>query len=225
MSRRRARRVYAELLRIRGRRAALRAEFDIARDFRELEESCVPSYCHPNPLAAAISWFRLLIARALYLSTGAGVPVLDFGASTGELFHLLPGDGSYHFVEGSDALARTLSRAIPAAKRERLDALPRAYFEVVFALDSLEHNDDAPEIIDELIASLRIGGRLIVSGPTENLAYRLGRRIAGFGAHCHHRTTIYEIERALSERLEPIERRSLPRGLPLFRISTWRRAG
>jgi hypothetical protein len=33
---------------------------------------------------------------------------------------------------------------------------------------------------------LKPGGRLLVSLPTENALYRLGRRIAGFSGHYHH---------------------------------------
>jgi 2-polyprenyl-3-methyl-5-hydroxy-6-metoxy-1,4-benzoquinol methylase len=149
--------------------------------------------------------------------------VLDFGAATGELFDLLATHGDYHFVESNDTLARALARRIPLAKREERTALPHAHFGTVFALDSLEHNDDAPRILDELVASLRIGGHLIVSGPTENRLYRLGRRIAGFQGH-YHRANIYQLEGAIRERFEFVRLRAIPAGIPLFRVSVWKRA-
>ena len=35
----------------------------MARTSELWEESCVPSYCHPNPLAASVSWLRLYACR------------------------------------------------------------------------------------------------------------------------------------------------------------------
>lgn len=206
---------------IRRRRAELRTAFDIAHSFESIEESCVPSYCHPNPLAAGISWWRLL--AALSLARDRQGPVLDFGASSGEIYHLRPESGPYHFVEGNEVLAEALLRDAPRARRERLDALPQGRFETVFALDSLEHNPDVPRLLDVLVSALAPGGRLIVSGPTESALYRLGRRLAGFSGHYHH-ATIYDIERELASRLERRALKNLPPLLPLFRVSAWEAA-
>jgi SAM-dependent methyltransferase len=206
---------------IRRRRAELRTAFDIAHSFETIEESCVPSYCHPNPLAAGISWWRLL--AALSLARGRQGPVLDFGAASGEIYHLRAESGAYHFVEGNEVLAEALLRDAPQAHRERLDALPRGRFETVFALDSLEHNPDVPRLLDALVAALAPGGRLIVSGPTESAFYRLGRRLTGFSGHYHH-ATIYDIERELASRLERRALKNLPPLLPLFRVSAWEAA-
>ena len=65
-------------------------------------------------------------------------------------------------------------------------------------------------------------GRMLVSGPTENALYRLGRRIAGFDGH-YHKVTIYDVERALAERLECLCVQRVPLTLPLFRLSVWKR--
>lgn len=101
-----------------------------------------------------------------------------------------------------------------------LDALPAARFETVFALDSLEHNDDVPGIINLLLKSMTKRGLLILSGPTENLLYRLGRWLAGFDGH-YHKTNIHHIESVLRLGASPIKRSKIPLGLPLFYISAW----
>jgi SAM-dependent methyltransferase len=207
---------------IRTRRAELRRELMEQHDFEVLEESCIPSYCHANRLAAATAWWRLLTARALYLRHARPGPILDFGAGSGELFHLLDVGDAYHFVEENETLAGALVRRVPGARREHLDAIPPERFAWIFALDALEHNRDVAGIVDRLVPGLRPDGCLLVSGPTENALYRLGRRIAGFGGH-YHSVTIYDIEAVLAERLERVGKRSLPVALPLFRLSLWRR--
>jgi len=207
---------------MRERRAALQRRFDAKKMFAEIEESCIPSYVHPNLAAAFVAWSRLFAAADLYRRFGPPGPVLDFGASTGELKHVIGSDAPYAFVEGNDALAKALTTEAPDATRHQLDALPQGRFAAVFALDSLEHNHDVGAILDLLIASLAPAGVLILSGPTENALYRLGRRISGFTGEYHH-TTIYDIEKLTAQRLELMHRQRTPFGLPLFSLSAWRR--
>jgi SAM-dependent methyltransferase len=196
---------------IRQGRAALRAKFaDGAAD----DESMVPSYLHGNPAAAYVAWDRLFKAVRLYRRLAAPGPVLDFGAGAGVLCGVLPADAEYFFVERDDLAAR----GIPGNRLEAA-TLPLGHFAAVFALDSLEHNRDVATLVQQLAGSLRPDGVLIVSGPTENWMYRLGRRIAGFAGDYHH-FDIREIEAILARSLHPV---ALPGFSPLFRISAWRR--
>ena len=71
---------------IRARRKNLRSFFDLDREFKTLEESCVPSYLHGSPFAAALSWWRLLVAARLVRKMAPEGAVLDFGSATGEIF-------------------------------------------------------------------------------------------------------------------------------------------
>jgi SAM-dependent methyltransferase len=203
-------------------RRSLRMSIDLEVDFHAWEETCVPSYCHRNPAAAAVSWMRLAKAIDLADSVGADGPVLDFGSATGELGRLLAPDLSYHFIEQEDAAAGYLTRALPRAVRHTLESAPIGHYGSVFALDSLEHNENYAELLEALGRKLRAGGVLILSGPTENALYRLGRRIAGFSAH-YHKTTIREIELAAASQMRRVAVASLPSPVsPLFRISGWR---
>lgn len=206
---------------IQKRRRELSRHFDVVRQFEVLEESCVPSYVHGNMAAAAVSWWRLAAAARLYRRYGGAGTILDFGAGTGEIHHLLETPGAYHFVEGNDLLAGALQSFIPSAMRQDLASLPAESFDVVLALDSLEHNDDIAVLVASLFAALRPGGVLILSGPTENWLYRLGRRLAGFSGH-YHTTTIAHIEAAMAPhaRLRQVISLPLP-GLSLFRVSAW----
>lgn len=202
------------------RRRVLRARFELARQREQLEESCIPSYLHPNPAAAAVAWWRLFAAARLHRTEAPAGPVLDFGAACGELRPLLPASLAYEFVEADDGLAAALLALHPGATRRVLENLPRAHYAAVFALDSLEHNRDVAPLLDRLVAALAPGGVLILCGPTENRLYRLGRRLAGFSGH-YHVTTIRDIEAIAARRLRLRRARLAPPGVPLFSLTVW----
>jgi 2-polyprenyl-3-methyl-5-hydroxy-6-metoxy-1,4-benzoquinol methylase len=214
--------MYNALRHIHSRRAELARNIDIVAAFEQWEESCVPSYCHRNLAAAYVSWWRLF--RAVDLAKKHrphGRTSLDFGSSVGELGHLLEGAGGrYDFVEANEHAATLLLRRIPHASRRTLDNLPSAAYDWIFAIDSLEHNDDYDGLLKRLANALSPNGVMIISGPTENWLYRLGRRIAGFDGH-YHTTTIFEIERAAQSVMRRLETVSILPGLPLFRLSVW----
>lgn len=205
------------------RRRALRRQFDVARQMSVLEETCVPSYLHPNWAASGVAWARLFAAARLHKRFAPSGPVLDFGAASGELAHILPPDVSYEFVELDEGMAKSLSQNNASAVRRFLPDLEPGRYAAIFALDSLEHNDDVGALVDQIIPALRPDGVFILSGPTENALYRLGRRIAGFSGE-YHKTTIYDIEREVTKRMRLLSRRALPAGMPLFSVSCWRRS-
>jgi 2-polyprenyl-3-methyl-5-hydroxy-6-metoxy-1,4-benzoquinol methylase len=212
----------AKLRHIHARRRQLLRDLDPVSRFETWEETCVPSYCHRNLAAAYMSWWRLYAAVGLARRHARWEAVLDFGAAAGELRRILPaGVGRYDFIEHNDTAARYLLRQIPDAHRHTLASAPAGGYSCVFALDALEHNRDYASLLAELGEKLRPGGVLVLSGPTENALYRLGRRIAGFDAH-YHQTNIYHIESAASRRLERLGCRNLPPVVPLFRLSAWR---
>ncbi len=207
---------------IRERRAELKRRLDVARRFEQLEESCVPSYVHPNPAAASVAWMRLLNAADMHRRYALPGPILDFGAATGELYHVLRSNQPYHFCELSEVLAGALKDMNPRAVRRDLAALPAEHYAAIFALDSLEHNENVAELLDQLVRAMRRDGVFILSGPTENWLYRAGRKIAGFSGH-YHKTTIGNIEDIFGARLTLVARRRVPFGVPLFSVSVWRR--
>ena len=68
-------------------------------------------------------------------------------------------------------------------RRTTLNQAEANSFAAIFALNSLEHNENIPELVDRLVPLLRPDGVFILSGPTESGFYRLGRRLAGFSGH------------------------------------------
>ncbi|MBX2801762.1 MAG: class I SAM-dependent methyltransferase [Myxococcales bacterium] len=206
------------------RRRALIRGIDVPKEFETWEETCVPSYVHANWAAAAVSWWRLFAAVELARGHLRGGPVLDFGSSVGELGHLLPAEADYWFIEQEEPAAHALMQALPHARRTTLQDAPDGHFQVVFALDSLEHNPDHDRLLEALRAKLAPSGVLVLSGPTENALYRLGRRIARFDAH-YHETNIHAIEATAQSNYERVATRTVPLGVPLFRVSVWRAPG
>jgi 2-polyprenyl-3-methyl-5-hydroxy-6-metoxy-1,4-benzoquinol methylase len=190
--------------------------------YGDLSESCIPSYCHFNLLASFASWTRLFKARNLFQKYSTGSIVLDFGAGSGELGRLLPTCDEYVFLEENEELAKFIKCSIPRSHREDLFSLKEKKYDAIFCLDSLEHNSNFSEIIDQLLTSLKPNGILIVSGPTENLLYKFGRIIAGFTGD-YHQTNIFIIESYLRTRLNCINKFYVPFKLPLFSISVWKK--
>jgi 2-polyprenyl-3-methyl-5-hydroxy-6-metoxy-1,4-benzoquinol methylase len=213
-----------ELIHARRRRAELLRSIDVKGSFHAWEESCVPSYVHPNPFAAFVSWRRLFVAANMgNRLVGRPAKVLDFGSSVGELSHILDYAGEYHFVESDDASAQFLLAQNDRARRLALSEVPQSSYDIIFAIDSLEHNEDFAGLLEDLSKRLKPEGILILSGPTENALYQLGRRIAGFEGDYHH-TTIFDIERSAAQRLQLLQLRTVPFGIPLFRITAWKLA-
>jgi 2-polyprenyl-3-methyl-5-hydroxy-6-metoxy-1,4-benzoquinol methylase len=205
---------------IAARRAALQSHFDVRRQFEKLEESCVPSYVHANKVAAWVAWQRTKAAAKLYERHAAAGPILDFGAATGEVGQLIGKRGPYTIVEQDDLLARACGEW-QETQRTTLEQAQSNSFAAVFALDSLEHNEDIPALVSRLVPVLRPDGVFILSGPTESGFYRLGRRIAGFSGHYHH-STIFDIEAIMSEHCTLVDARRVPLFPTLFRVTAWR---
>ena len=191
------------------------------------DEMALPSYTHANRLMAWLFWRRIAAAFAL-----AGPldrqRVLDFGCGGGVTFRRLHECGCE--ITGVDpeagALAAEISRRLgtPARIVATVDDVADRRFDCIFALDVLEHVDDLDGCIGRLAGVLADGGRIVLSGPTENAWYRLGRRLAGFSGHYHVRT-VFDIERGLQQRgLVRTGLSTLRLPFALFRVSAWRGA-
>ena len=214
----------ARIAHMRSRRADLQRSIRYEKVFSTWEETCVPSYCHRNRLAAGVSWLRLFEAADLAARFAPQAQrALDFGASVGELGHIISDRIiRYDYVEQNDEAAAFLESRLPEARRVSLDATPDSLYDWVFAIDALEHNDNFAELLAQLGGKLAECGVLVVSGPTENWLYRLGRRISGFSG-AYHKTTIYAIEDAACRTMRQLGRTTILPVLPLFRVSAWAR--
>ncbi len=208
------------------RRDAAAVALGILRKGRpgEFDEQALPAYSHPNPLMRWLFWQRLRKVRHyLQGALPPGARVLDFGCGVGMLLPLLAAQG-YELVgidldvrHTAEFLAHFGVNGATVLDASQITTLAPRSFDCITALDVLEHVPDLDAKVDQLIQLLRPGGRLIVCGPTENLFYRIGRRLAGFSGEYHVRN-IEDIQIVVRRRLPTANLGTLYSVLPLFRL-------
>jgi len=205
---------------------------DLLRElgWERLAEMGVPSYVHPNPLARWVAWRKVELAARLVARSPVEA-ALDFGCGAGTMLRFLCARAARVYAADVDtSVAERVCRDhglagvkfLPAA--EIPAALQGGSLDLVVALEVLEHVPALEETIAMIDWLLRPGGRLIVSVPTENWLYRLGRRVAGFRGEFHHRGA-----RAIVRQLDAVFARrrklSLTPLVPLYEVLEYERVG
>jgi len=152
----------------------------------EIDEAALPAYAHKNPLIDYIFWRRVRIAYD-YAITNRVSSVLDFGCGTGVLSSALAS-------AGKDVVAIDLNIGPLTLVREKISFpesirfiegdlltqdLGTRKFDLIVALDVLEHITDLGPYIEKFASLLTPNGAILVSGPSENLLYKVGRQFAG----------------------------------------------
>lgn len=195
-----------------------------------LDEAAFPAYSHRNPIINWLFWQRLRKVMEHIQRTTPYERILDFGCGSGVMLPYLSQISSQVTAMDVDLLPLERVQAyipLPAnvdvkdVAKNSISNLSANSFDLIIALDVLEHVKDLPRTLNELLALLKQGGQLIVSGPTENILYHIGRKVAGpeySGAY--HERGIEEIKNELTHiaRLEPIATLYWP--IPLFEIFT-----
>ena len=153
----------------------------------ELDEAALPAYAHQNPIIDYLFWKRLEVAFNFANKNGPLVKALDFGCGSGCFSYLLAKNG--YEVTSIDLDFTPLQLV-----QEKLDFpsnikfiegdifkqdIPNNSFDVIFALDVLEHIENLSKYIELFKRILAPNGIIVVSGPTENILYKMGREIAG----------------------------------------------
>jgi len=79
--------------------------------------------------------------------------------------------------------------------------------------------DDISGTLADMKTLLKPGGQVIISGPTENVFYKIGRTLAGpeYSGDYHERG-ILEVRDLLREQMQVIHIATLYRPVPLFDI-------
>lgn len=193
-----------------------------------LDEAGFPAYSHPHPVINWLFWQRIRTAMRHIERYAPYKVILDFGCGSGVMLPFLAGLGKQ--VTAIDIDLEPLERVkqhIPLAgnvivldaKQTPISKLALESFDLINTLDVLEHVDDLPQTLSRLMNLLKPGGQLVVSGPTENIVYQIGRKLAGpeYSGDYHERG-IAEIKRELTHlaRLEPIA--TLYHPVPLFEV-------
>lgn len=193
-----------------------------------LDEAGFPAYSHRNPIINWLFWRRLHIAMNHIERSAPHENILDFGCGSGVMLPFLSQQSQRVAAIDIDLLPlEKVKQHIPlAANVQVLDAkqtpiasLSPKSFDLINALDVLEHVDDLPQTLSQLMNLLKPNGQLLVSGPTENILYQIGRKFAGpeySGAY--HERGIGEIKWELKKvaRVEHIA--TLYQPFPLFEV-------
>jgi len=195
-----------------------------------LDEAAFPAYSHRNPVINWLFWQRL---RKVIDHIQRPTPyerILDFGCGSGVMLPYLSQISSQVTALDVDLLPlESVQAYIPLASnvevkdasKSQVSDLPANSFDIIIALDVLEHVKDLPRMLNDLLALLKQSGQLIVSGPTENMFYRIGRKMAGPEySGTYHERGIVEIKTELLPiaHIEPIATLYWP--APLFEILT-----
>lgn len=191
-------------------------------DPETLDEMALPSFFHSNPLIRWITRTRIKKALSL-INLKEDIRLVDFGCGPGVLLLQIPvGMGD---LFGVDIELWPAKMMISHYKREDIqlldarvwiEAVPDQSLDYIVATEVLEHIEDTQSVITSFKEKLVSGGKLIVSLPTENALYKLGRKIAGFSGE-YHQDKIVDIEEACNKEGLALEKKfSLP--LPGFSL-------
>jgi 2-polyprenyl-3-methyl-5-hydroxy-6-metoxy-1,4-benzoquinol methylase len=193
-----------------------------------MDEAGFPAYSHPNPLINWLFWQRLHIVMNYLEQDTPYEHVLDFGCGSGVMLPFLCGISTRVTALDIDLLPFervSRQRAFPAnlqvhdAREVTLKDLPKASFDIIVATDVLEHVADLPGTLADMQKLLAPGGKIVISGPTENILYKIGRKLAGpeYSGDYHERG-ILEVRKLLSEQMQVIHIATLYWPVPLFEI-------
>jgi 2-polyprenyl-3-methyl-5-hydroxy-6-metoxy-1,4-benzoquinol methylase len=190
------------------------------------DEMAIPSYTHANPLIRWLMWRRYEAIDQL-ADPSAEMTALEFGCGIGLFLPTLAAVcrrvyAIDLFPQYAEALVERSGidvRFVPD-----LDDVPDGSVDLIVAADVLEHVDDLPGWIARFRAKLRPGGRILVSGPTEGLVYRMGRWVAGFGGKGHYHHTNIDAIRGDFERagFHAVSARGLPFPFPPYLFKVFR---
>ncbi len=162
-------------------------------------EMAIPSYLHKNPLLRTMAWWRVdLLAKRLERAAravgGKRLTIVDYGCGSGVLF----GDALRVADEviGVDIVLdaakliverRGYTRVRLMTPDEAEREIAPGSVDVILAGEVLEHVEPLGPVIERFRGWLKDDrSRLLVTLPTENALYKMGRRIAGFQGHYHH---------------------------------------
>mgnify|MGYP001596815579 CR=1 FL=1 len=208
--------------------SALRTVLSEHDNNTKLFEAAFPAYSDSSPLVRFLFWQRIWVTINFLESQGPYETILDFGCGSGIVLSFLAGFANRAVGLDIDITPyRALSTRFPfpntievyETKEHPILSFPDQTFDVIIALDVLEHVKNLQEVFSGFCRIMRPGGMVIVCGPTENLFYRLGRIVAGKQyTGDYHVTNIYNIRKVMNTFMETKTLATLYYPFPLFKI-------
>lgn len=195
----------------------------------EIRDSmAIPSFLHGNPFVRLLVWQRYEVISRLG-GFERGETVLEFGCGPGFFLPELNARGCRIlaldlYPQYARALCNLMN--IHAGFPGKTQDIPDGTVDVIVAAQVMEHIESPGAYYAEFLRILTPRGTLVVSLPTENLLYKVGRIAAGFmGKGDYHVSGI-------GAALEPAERNSFQRRalvsipspfFPLYKVFEFRK--
>lgn len=187
------------------------------------DEAAFPAYSNPNPFIDFLFWERLYQAiRMIDYGSQQKENILDFGCGSGAMLPYL--SSISNTIWAMDINLEPAMRINKIANFNKnikfitsIDNIKLRSIDVIVALDVLEHVQDLEKTLVSLSSLLSDDGKIVVSGPTENILYKLGRFIAGSDySGDYHNSNIYQIKECLKKHIniDRVVKLYLP--VPLF---------
>jgi len=173
-------------------------------------------------------WERLAVVQALGRDSHIEA-ALDYGTGTGVMLPFLSKIAGH--VVAFDKIIVPATRLseyyeLHNVELKEVDTLPILLpdesIDLILCLGVLEHIKLLQEVTKELSRVLRPGGMLVMSGPSENAVYKLGRLLAGFRKRAtYHRWNVDDVNKALGNHLVLGQQKTLLGPVRLFDISVF----
>lgn len=168
------------------------------------DENGLPAYTNPNPLMRWLFWQRVLEVTRIVDRIPTLTRALDFGCGLGVMLPYLSAKAKE--VVGVDldtSLVSSLARQQNLQNVRFENDLGRLLgdglsFDLILAMDVLEHVDHLDEYVKDLRTLSSPTATVVITGPTENYLYKIGRALAGYSGHYHVRN-IYDIRNSFEK--------------------------
>jgi predicted TPR repeat methyltransferase len=159
---------------------------------KDRDELAIQGYLHPNAAVRWVAWRRIEeLARLIHSNlpgSGSGdTRIMDFGCGTGVLLGEIASRADE--VLGVDLVLEPARLLIDEWQLDNVRLMhpdqawaqvPAHSLDAVVAADVLENIGPLGSTIEFFRNRLKPDGKLLISVPSGNAAYRLGRRVAGF---------------------------------------------
>jgi len=196
------------------------------KDRSDFLEAAFFAYAHKNFFIDKIFWGRLAAVEKFVLKSNFQ-KILDFGAGSGVLAHCLAGNLSEIIMTDTEPAPFYEIKERIQFPDNALFINPEVlnefkfnhYFDAIIALDVLEHVTDLTAITEIFSGLLKPGGEIVISGPTENILYKLGRHLAGSEfTGDYHRRNITDVKDFFEKKGRIKHLKTIYPILPLFEI-------
>ena len=156
---------------------------------------------------------------------------MDFGCGTGVLLE----EASQHAqrVYGVDPVLEPAQLLVDEWKLDKVtlltpvqaaEEIPGKSLDIILAAEVLEHIDPLEPTLTFFRSRLKPEGKLLVSLPTENTLYRLGRRLSRFRGEYHHSSAV-AIHQSITKsgfRTDRLQKIPAPGPLSIYWVVTYR---